>query len=131
MTAFVAVTLYIPSCVDHLLKRYMMCSDVCFYRLTVHHSFYLDIFSLTLSFFYSAVIKSLSTYGFDFLDRIGFHSGPIRGRMTDTDGSGEFPHPSSGPDGIGGPTTPSVILIRYGWVLYQKKQKKYPSVRMV
>jgi hypothetical protein len=50
------------------------------------------------------------------------HSGPIRGRMTDTDGSGETPYPSSGPDGIGGPTTPSVILIRYGWVLYQEKK---------
>ena len=27
---FVEVTLYIPSCVDHLPKRYMMCTDVSF-----------------------------------------------------------------------------------------------------
>jgi hypothetical protein len=55
------------------------------------------------------------------------HSGPIRGRMTDTDGSGETPYPSSGPDGIGGPTTPSVILIRrlrMGFV--PEKTKKTP-----
>ncbi len=41
------------------------------------------------------------------------HRGPIRGRMTDTDGSWETPHPSSVTDGMGGPTPPSVI--RSGW----------------
>ena len=41
--------------------------------------------------------------------RILKHSGPIRGRITDTDGSRENPHPSSGVDGMGGPTPPSVI----------------------
>ncbi len=30
LTAFVAVTLYIPSCVDHLPKWHMMCADVSF-----------------------------------------------------------------------------------------------------
>jgi hypothetical protein len=60
------------------------------------------------------------------VDLIYLHNGPIRGRRTDTDGSGETPHPSTGPDGIGGPTTPSVILIRYGWGLYQKKKNDHP-----
>jgi hypothetical protein len=30
LTEFVVVTLYIPSCVDHLPKRHMMCADVSF-----------------------------------------------------------------------------------------------------
>ncbi len=30
LTAFVTVSLYIPSCVDHLPKRHMMCVDVSF-----------------------------------------------------------------------------------------------------
>ncbi len=36
------------------------------------------------------------------------HRGPIRGRMTDTDGSWETPHPSSVTDGMGGPTPGTV-----------------------
>ena len=58
LTSFVTVTLYILSCVDHLPKRHMMCTDVSFYRFTVDHSFYRDIFSVSLAFCYSVVIKS-------------------------------------------------------------------------
>ena len=54
------------------------------------------------------------------------HSGPIRGRITDTDGSTGTPHPSSGPDGIGGGTPHPSSVMGTGWVCTRKKQKKYP-----
>ena len=55
-------------------------------------------------------LKRIHISGCRFNERLNIHSGPIRGRMTDTDGSRETLHPSSGADGMGGPTPPSVIL---------------------
>ena len=51
--------------------------------------------------------------------KVKLYSGPIRGRITDTDGSTETPHPS-----LGGPTPPSVIRHTYRMGLYQEKNKK-------
>ena len=51
---------------------------------------------------------------------INHHSGPIRRRMTDTDGFWETPHPSSVAEGMGGPNPPSVI--RNGWYRWAKPQ---------
>ena len=60
------------------------------------------------------------------------HSGPIRGRMTDTDGSWETPHPSSVTDGMGGPTPPSVMRTAwYRWPVHPiRQQSPYPAGRM-
>ena len=51
------------------------------------------------------------------------HSGPIRGRMTDTDGSWETPHPSSGRGLYGWSNTP----IRHADHMVQVVRRPHPS----
>jgi hypothetical protein len=46
-TAFLAVTLYMPSCMDHLPKRHMMCAHfTTFCRFVVHHRYRVTLFAL-------------------------------------------------------------------------------------